>query len=67
MTLAKCCKKILLRMGVKPGLTTKEEHRLSVFENRLLRRLFQIKKDVRGVCSLRGGDEECVQNFGWKS
>jgi hypothetical protein len=27
-------------MGVKRGLTLREEHRLGVFENRVLRRIF---------------------------
>jgi hypothetical protein len=45
-------------MGVKPGLTTKEEHRLSVFENRLLRRLFELKRNkVTAVCK-KVHDEE---------
>jgi hypothetical protein len=32
-------------MGVKPGLTLREEHRLRVFENRVLRRIFGPKGD----------------------
>jgi hypothetical protein len=32
-------------MGVKPSLTLREEHRLRVFENRVLRRLFGSKRD----------------------
>jgi hypothetical protein len=32
-------------MGVKPGLTLREEHRLRVFENRVLRRIFGPKRD----------------------
>jgi hypothetical protein len=32
-------------MGVKPGLTLKEEHRLRMFENKLLRRIFGPKRD----------------------
>jgi hypothetical protein len=31
-------------MGVKLGLTLREEHRLRVFENRVLRRIFEPKK-----------------------
>jgi hypothetical protein len=31
-------------MGVKLGLTLREEHRLKVFENRVLRRMFGPKK-----------------------
>jgi hypothetical protein len=45
-------------MGVKLGsLTIREEHRLRVFENRVLRRIFGPKRDeVRGnggSCTLR--------------
>jgi hypothetical protein len=32
-------------MGVKLGLTLREEHRLRVFENRVLRRVFGSKRD----------------------
>jgi hypothetical protein len=32
-------------MGVKLGLHTKEENRLRVFENRILRRIFGPKRD----------------------
>jgi hypothetical protein len=32
-------------MGVKFGLTVREEHRLRVFENRVLRRIFVPKRD----------------------
>jgi hypothetical protein len=32
-------------MGVKLGLTLREEHRLRVFENRMLRRIFGPKRD----------------------
>jgi hypothetical protein len=32
-------------MGVKTGLTLTEEHRLKVFENRVLRKLFGLKRD----------------------
>jgi hypothetical protein len=32
-------------MGVKPALTLREEHRLRVFENRGLRRTFELKRD----------------------
>jgi hypothetical protein len=36
-------------MGVKQGLTLREDHKLRVFENRLLRRIFGPKRDeVRG-------------------
>jgi hypothetical protein len=32
-------------MGVKLGLTLREEHRLRVFENRVLRRIYGLKRD----------------------
>jgi hypothetical protein len=32
-------------MGVKPALTLREEHRLRVFENSVLRRIFEPKRD----------------------
>jgi hypothetical protein len=32
-------------MGVKLGLTSREEHRLRMFENRMLRRIFGPKRD----------------------
>jgi hypothetical protein len=32
-------------MGVKLGLTFREEHRLRVFENRVLRRIFGLNRD----------------------
>jgi hypothetical protein len=32
-------------MDVKPGLTLREEHRLRVFKNRVLRRIFGPKRD----------------------
>jgi hypothetical protein len=32
-------------MGVKLSLTLREEHRLRVFENRVLRRIFRPKRD----------------------
>jgi hypothetical protein len=32
-------------MGVKLGLTLREEHRLRVFQNRVLRRIFGPKRD----------------------
>jgi hypothetical protein len=36
-------------MGVKLGsLTLREEHKLRVFENRMLRRIFGPKRDVTG-------------------
>jgi hypothetical protein len=32
-------------MGVKLGLTLRKEHRLRVFEKRVLRRIFGLKRD----------------------
>jgi hypothetical protein len=32
-------------MGVKLGVTLREQHRLRVFENRVLRRIFGPKRD----------------------
>jgi hypothetical protein len=32
-------------MGVKLGLTLRDEHRLKVFQNRVLRRIFGPKRD----------------------
>jgi hypothetical protein len=32
-------------MGVKPGLTLREEYRLPVYEKRVLRRIFRPKRD----------------------
>jgi hypothetical protein len=32
-------------MGVKPGLTLREEHRLMVFENRVLRKIFGPRRE----------------------
>jgi hypothetical protein len=54
------------------SLTLREEHRLTVFENRMLRRICftsyclgdQIKEvEMGGKCSMHG-DEKCLQNFG---
>jgi hypothetical protein len=42
-------------MGVKPGLTLREEHRLRVFENRVLRRIFGPKRD-----EVKEGGENCI-------
>ena len=36
-------------MGVKPGLLLREEHRLRVFENRALRKIFWPKDEVKGM------------------
>jgi hypothetical protein len=68
-------------VGVKLSLTLREEHRVRVFENRVLRRMFRPKRDeVTGgwttlhneelhnfYPSLCMGYEKCVQNFGWKA
>jgi hypothetical protein len=38
-------------LGVKLGLTLREDHRLRVFENRVLRRIFGPKRDeMTGGC-----------------
>jgi hypothetical protein len=43
------------------SLTLREEHRLRVFENKVLRRLFGPKRDeMGGPCSTNGGEEERV-------
>jgi hypothetical protein len=45
-------------MGVKLGPTLREEHRLKVFENRVLRRIFGTKKDeVTGEWRKLHGEE----------
>jgi len=45
-------------MGLKLGRSRKEEHRLSVFENRVLRRICGPKVDeVRGECRRRHNEE----------
>jgi hypothetical protein len=78
------------------SLTLREEHRLRVFENRVLRRIFGRKRDevtggwrelhneelhslysspsiVRVIKARRmrwvahGGDEGCIQHFGWEA
>jgi hypothetical protein len=36
-------------MGVKPGLSVREEYKLKVFENRVLRIIFRPKREGRGV------------------
>jgi hypothetical protein len=46
-------------------LTLKEERRLRVFENRVLRRIFGPKRDeVTRELRTYGGRERCVQGFG---
>jgi hypothetical protein len=49
------------------SLALREEHRPRVFENRMLRRIFGLKRDeiIRGwrklhACSIHEGEEECV-------
>jgi hypothetical protein len=47
------------------ALTLREEHRLRVFENRVLRRIFGQKRDEVEVamgraCSTNEGEEECI-------
>ena len=36
---------MLFCMGMKPGLTLREEHRLRMFKNRALRKIFDPKRD----------------------
>jgi hypothetical protein len=57
------------------SLTLREEHRLRVFENRVLSRIFGPKKEevtgeckkVSGACSMNGGEEERVLVIGGKA
>jgi hypothetical protein len=45
-------------MDVKRSLTTREEHRLRVFDNRMLRRVFRPKREkVIGDCIIRTSDQ----------
>jgi hypothetical protein len=49
-----------------------EEHRLRVFENRVLRRIFGPKRDEvtgewGGTCGTHGRGEKSVQGFGGKA
>jgi len=37
-------------MGAKLGLSLREEHRLRVFENRVLRRIFGPRREEDGSC-----------------
>jgi hypothetical protein len=72
-------KKIILPVvlyGCKTwSLTLREEHRLRVFENRVPRRIFGLKRDevtgewrklhneedeMGGPCSTNGGEDECI-------
>jgi hypothetical protein len=45
-------------MGVNCSLTLREEHRLRVFENRLLRRIFELKRD-----EVTGGEKCVMKSF----
>jgi hypothetical protein len=67
-------------MGVKLGLLTlRVKHRLRVFENRLLRRIFRWKRDevtggwrvkaneIDRACSTNGGGEECIKDIDEKA
>jgi hypothetical protein len=47
-------------MGVKLGLL-REEHRLRVFENRVLRRIFRPKTEEDGSWKKLNNDELCSQ------
>jgi hypothetical protein len=52
------------------SLILREEHRLMVFENRVLRRIFGPKMEkVAGGWrrSMQGGDMKCIHNFGRKT
>jgi hypothetical protein len=42
-------------MGINLGLTLREEHRLRVFENRVLRKIFEPKME-----EVAGGGEDCI-------
>jgi hypothetical protein len=42
-------------MAVKFGLTLKKEHRMRVFENRMLRRIFGPMRP-----EVTGGEEDCI-------
>jgi hypothetical protein len=56
-----------------------EEHRLRVFENRVLRRIFGPKREEDGswrklhndevgrTCGTHGGGERFLQDFGWEA
>jgi hypothetical protein len=42
-------------MGMKRGLTLREEHRLMVFENRVLGNIFGLKE-----CKIIGAGKKCI-------
>jgi hypothetical protein len=44
------------------SLTVREEHWLKIFENRVLRRIFELKKDET-VCGLRKLNNEKLHNL----
>jgi hypothetical protein len=46
-------------MGVKLNLTLREEHRLRVFENRMLRKIFGPKRDE----ATESGENFLTRNF----
>jgi hypothetical protein len=63
-------------MDVKLGLTLREEHRLRMSENRMLRIIFgSMREEVVGcwgrlyneLHNYYGRDEECTQNFRCKT
>jgi hypothetical protein len=62
------------------SLTLREENRLGAFENRVMRRIFEPKRDgvtrewgklhneeMGGACSTNGREEECVYIVGWEA
>jgi hypothetical protein len=55
---------ILPLVFIRISFILREEHRLRVFENRVLRRIFGPKRDViTGHVACRR-DDKCMQNFG---
>lgn len=44
-TVCACTVLMWFCMGVKLRLSLRDEHRLNVFQNRVLRRIFRLKKD----------------------
>jgi hypothetical protein len=56
------------------SLTLREEQRLRLFENSMLRKIFPPKRDeviqedkMGGACSSHGEDDKYVQDFSWKA
>jgi hypothetical protein len=49
------------------SFTLREEHKLKVFENRVLRRIFGPKREEDGSCGTHEGGERCLQAFGWEA